>query len=286
MNQDKIQAFLQELPVMHEDLPFSPEVLKQLFVQTGNGSLASMKEVGDTLSKDQGLTARILKLANSAYYGLQAEVQSVARASAVLGMAEIRNIVLALGVTGLTRRYPMPEDFDLGQYWAHQFMVAMVARELSRMTDVGKPENLFTSGLLHDFGKLVTALKRPDDWLAIREIAESDEMIDSEAEEEYWGLDHAVIGALVLRSWDLPAALVEPVNWHHSPDLSPEFSSESNVISLADSVVHAVDDPDGQYGELVDELCQAVDVDMDDLLEVAEELVDSDDVEQFVNILS
>ena len=90
----------------------------------------------------------------------------------------------------------------------------------------------------------------------------------------------------MLRSWDLPAALVEPVNWHHSPDLSPEFSSESNVISLADSVVHAVDDPDGQYGELVDELCQAVDVDMDDLLEVAEELVDSDDVEQFVNILS
>jgi putative nucleotidyltransferase with HDIG domain len=286
MNQDKIQGFLQELPLMREDLPFSSEVLKRLFVQTGNGSLASMEDVGETLGKDQGLTARILKLANSAYYGLQAEVQTVSRAAAVLGMAEIRNIVLALGVTGLTRRYPMPEDFDLGRYWAHQFLVAMVARELSHMIDVGKPENLFTSGLLHDFGKLVTALKRPDDWAAIREMAESDEMIDSEAEEEYWGLDHAVIGALVLRSWDLPAALVEPVNWHHSPDLSPEFSNESNVISLADSVVHAVDDPDGRYGERVDELCQAVDVDVDDLLEVAEELVDSDDVEQFVNILS
>lgn len=286
MNQDKIQGFLQELPLMREDLPFSPEVLQQLFVQTGNGSLASMEDVGETLSKDQGLTARILKLANSAYYGLQAEVQSVSRAAAVLGMAEIRNIVLALGVTGLTRRYSMPEDFDLGRYWAHQFMVAMVARELSHMIDVGKPENLFTSGLLHDFGKLVTALKRPEDWAAIRELAESDEMTDSEAEEEYWGLDHAVIGALVLRSWDLPAALVEPVNWHHSPDLSPEFSNESNVISLADSVVHAVDDPDGRYGERVDELCQAVDVDVDDLLEVAEEMVDSDDVEQFVNILS
>ncbi|OIQ51181.1 HDOD domain protein [Pseudodesulfovibrio hydrargyri] len=286
MNQDKIQGFLQELPLMREDLPFSPEVLKQLFVQTGNGSLASMEDVGETLGRDQGLTARILKLANSAYYGLQAEVQSVARAAAVLGMAEIRNIVLALGVTGLTRRYSMPEDFDLGRYWAHQFMVAMVARELSHMIDVGKPENLFTSGLLHDFGKLVTALKRPDDWAAIREMAESDEMLDSEAEEEYWGLDHAVIGALVLRSWDLPAALVEPVNWHHSPDLSPDFSNESNVISLADSVVHAVDDPDGRYGERVEELCRAVDVDVDDLLEVAEELVDSDDIEQFVNILS
>jgi putative nucleotidyltransferase with HDIG domain len=286
MNQDKIQGFLRELPLMRGDLPFSPEVLGKLFVQTGNGSLASMEDVGETLSRDQGLTARILKLANSAYYGLQAEVKSVPRAAAVLGMAEIRNIVLALGVNGLAQRYALPADFDLGHYWAHQFLVAMVARELSRMTDVGTPENIFTSGLLHDFGKLVTALKRPDDWSAIRELAENDELADSEAEEQYWGLDHAVIGALVLRSWDLPPALVEPVNWHHSPDLSPAHSNESNVICLADCAVHAVEDPEGPFAGRVEGLCQAVDVDMADLMEVAEELVDSDDVEQFVNTLS
>ncbi|WP_316901547.1 HDOD domain-containing protein [Pseudodesulfovibrio indicus] len=286
MNQDRIQGFLQELPQMRQDLPFSPEVLRTLFVQTGGGSLASLEDVGKTLGQDQGLTTRILSLANSAYYGLQAEVQSVPRAAAVLGMAEIRNIVLALGVNGLTRRYPIPEDFDLGEYWTHQFLVAMVAKELSDMTDVGKPDNLFTSGLLHDIGKLITALKRPDDWAAMREKAESDEMTDSEAEEDYWGLDHAVIGALVLRSWDLPATLVEPVNWHHSPDLSPEHSTESNVICLADCVTHAVTDPEGPYLERVEQLCQAVDVDMDDIMEVGEELLDSDDIEQFVNILS
>jgi putative nucleotidyltransferase with HDIG domain len=285
MNQDKIQGFLQELPRMRGDLPFSPEILRQLFFQTGEGCLASLEAVGETLSRDQGLTARILKLANSAYYGLQAEIQTVSRAAAVLGMSEIRNIVLALGIDGLTKRYSLPEDFDLGRYWAHQFMVAMVAKELSDMTDVGKPDSLFTSGLLHDFGKLITALKRPGDWAAIRELAENEMLSDSDAEEEYWGLDHAVIGALVLRSWDLPAVLVEPVNWHHSPDLSPAHSNESNVVCLADCVVHAVGEPEGPYVERLDELCQAVEVDMDDLLEVAEELADSDDVEQFVNIL-
>ncbi len=72
MSQEKIQSFLRELPKMREDLPFSPEVLKQLFVQTGNNSMASLEDVGETLSKDQGLTTRILSLANSAYYGLQA----------------------------------------------------------------------------------------------------------------------------------------------------------------------------------------------------------------------
>jgi len=286
MSQDRVQAFLNELPRMREDLPFSPEVLKKLFVQTGGGSMASLEDVGETLGKDQGLTTRILSLANSAYYGLQAEVQSVPCAAAVLGMAEIRNIVLSLGVNGLTAGYEMPDDFDLCGYWNHQFLVAMVARELSRMVDVGSPDNLFTVGLLHDIGKLITALKRPEDWQAIHDLAEAEEMTDADAEEEYWGLDHAVVGSLVLRSWDLPAALVEPVNWHHSPALAPEHSNESNLVCLADSVIHAVEEPDGRYADKVGELCLDVEVDMDDIMETAGELFESDDIEQFVKLLS
>lgn len=286
MHQDKVQSFLRELPRMREDLPFSPEVLKQLFVQTGGGSMASLEEVGETLSKDQGLTTRILSLANSAYYGLQAEVQSVPRAAAVLGMAEIRNIVLALGVNGLTAKYEMPKDFDLAEYWKHQFFVAMIGKELSRMTDVGKPDNLFTVGLLHDIGKLITAMRRPDDWQAMHDLAEAEELFDAEAEDEYWGLDHAVVGSLVLKSWDLPADLVEPVNWHHSPALAPEHSNESAVACLADCVAHAVEDPEGGFAEKVEEMCPEVEVDIDEVMETAEELSESDDIEQFVKLLS
>lgn len=286
MNQEKIQSFLRELPKVREDLPFSPEVLKQLFLQTSDGSMASLEDVGETLSKDQGLTTRVLSLANSAYYGLQAEVQSVPRAAAVLGMGEIRNIVLALGVNGLTTKYDMPEEFDLGEYWRHQFFVAMIAKELSRMTDYGNPDNLFTAGLLHDIGKLVTAIRRPDDWQAIRDLAEAEEMLETEAEDEYWGLDHAVIGALVLRSWDLPADLVEPVNWHHSPALAPDHSNESTVVCLADCVAHAIDDPDSSHVTKAEQLCLEVEIDMAEVMETAKELSESDDIEQFVKILS
>ncbi|WP_319468140.1 HDOD domain-containing protein [uncultured Pseudodesulfovibrio sp.] len=286
MSQEKIQSFLRELPKMREDLPFSPEVLKQLFVQTGNNSMASLEDVGATLSKDQGLTTRILSLANSAYYGLQAEVQSVPRAAAVLGMSEIRNIVLALGVNGLTTRYDMPEDFDLGGYWQHQFLVALIAKEISRMTDVGKPDNMFTVGLLHDIGKLITAMRRPEDWQAIHDLAEADEMLDVEAEEEYWGLDHAVVGSLVLKSWDLPPDLVEPVNWHHAPALAPEHSNESTLICLADYAAHASEDPEGPFMSKVESLCSEMEIAMDDIMETAEELTESDDIEQFVSLLS
>lgn len=286
MNQERIQTFLRELPKMREDLPFSPEVLKKLFVQTGGGSMSSLEDVGDTLAKDQGLTTRILSLANSAYYGLQAEVQSVPRAAAVLGMAEIRNIVLSLGVNGLTGKYDMPEDFHLDDYWQHQFLVGMICKELSRMSDVGRPDNMFTVGLLHDIGKLITAMRRPDDWEAIQELAEERNLVAAEAEDEYWGLDHAVVGALVLKSWDLPADLVEPVNWHHAPDLSPDHANESSIVCLADYAAHAVDDSEGPYAGHVENMCLELELDAEEIMETAEELTESEDIEHFVNLLS
>lgn len=286
MNQERIQSFLSELPRMREDLPFSPEVLKKLFVQTGNNSMASMEEVGETLSKDQGLTTRILSLANSAYYGLQAEVQSVPRAAAVLGMAEIRNIVLALGVNGITGRYSIPDDFDLASYWKHQFLVGMIAKELSRMTDVGKPDNMFTVGLLHDVGKLVTALRRPEDWEAISELAEERDIPYPEAEEQYWGMDHAVIGALMLKSWDLPDDLVEPINWHHAPDLSPNHPNESMLVCLADTAAFAMEDPEGPFAAKIEGLCSDMEIDMIEVMETAEEMAESEDVEHFIQLLS
>lgn len=286
MNQDRIQGFLRELPKLKEDLPFSPEVLKQLFVQTGSNSMSSLEDIGTTLGKDQGLTTRILSLANSAYYGLQAEVQSVPRAAAVLGLSEIRNIVLTLGVNGLAGKYEMPEDFDLAEYWTHQFFVGMLSRELSRMSEIGNPDNLFTVGLLHDIGKLITAMRRPDDWQAIRELAEEKELVDAEAEEEYWGMDHAVIGSLVLKSWDLPANLVEPVNWHHAPALAPDHSNEATLVCLADAAAHAAVDPEGVYVEYVEPLCPDLELNMEEVMETAEELAESDDIEQFVHLLS
>lgn len=286
MNQEKIQSFLKELPRMREDLPFSPAVLKKLFIQTGASSMSSLEEVGQTLSKDQGLTARILSLANSAYYGLQAEVQSVPRAAAVLGMSEIRNIVLALGVTGITRNYDMPAEFDLRTYWQHQFLVAMISKELSRVTEVGNPDNMFTVGLLHDVGKLITAMRRPDDWLAIRELAENEELVDSEAEDEYWGMDHAVVGALVLKSWDLPADLVEPVNWHHAPALAPDHSSESTLMCLADSAAHVVEDSESPFAKRMEALCPDLQLELSEVQEMSEELAESGDVDQFIHLLT
>lgn len=286
MYQEKIKDFLRELSNTREDLPFSPTLLQQLHSQTGENSNATMQQIGETLSKDQGVTARILSLANSSYYGLQAEVGSVERAAAVIGLNEIRNIVLMLGVQRLASKYPLPEDFVLAEYWGHHFLVGTVAKELSRLVGVGNPQNLFTAGLLHDIGKLITAMFRPDDWQAMVELAEEEEIVDSEAEDRYWGVDHAVIGALVLKSWDLPEILVEPVNWHHSPELAPGCSNEATIICLADYAAHAVADPEGPYAGRVEQLCIDMELDLDEVMEITEELAESDEVEEFVQLLN
>ena len=285
MNQSSAQEFLAELPRLKEDLPYSLEVLKQLFAQTGDGSMASLEEVGDTLGRDQGLTARILSLANSAYYGLQSEVQSVQRAAAVLGMGEIRAIVVALGVAGLTDKHETPDSFDLDEYWRHQFLTGLTAKQLAQRTGVGAPDNLFTVGMLHDIGKLITALRRPDDWTAIRKLALKNGLSDSVAEDEYWGLDHAVVGSLTLKSWDLPSGLTEPVNWHHAPKLAPDHKGESALTSLADGAAHAA--ADGvELREAAVKLCANFNLESSEVVDMAGELVQSDDIAQFIRLLA
>lgn len=284
MYQEHVQDFLQELPRLREDLPFSPTLLKKLFEQTGSDSVSSLDEIAETMSQDQGLTTRVLSLANSAYYGLQAEVSSVSRASAVLGLAEIRNIVLSLGVNGLTEKYPLPEGFDFNGYWRHQFLVGVFAQSVCREVGEGNPGTLFTAGLLHDIGKLIVGLKRPEDWRNIQAIKEEQECNDSEAEDEYWGLDHAVVGALLLKYWDLPPELVEPVNWHHSPALAPEQQSAASIVCLADALVRCLDLQEECSDEVAD-LCGEFHLNVSDIMEMAEELMESDAVDRFLSMV-
>ncbi|MGE4552166.1 MAG: HDOD domain-containing protein [Desulfovibrionaceae bacterium] len=292
MAHDAAQEFLSQIPSVRNDLPFSPALLQTLFAQTGMDSVSSMEEVAETIAHDQGLTARILTLANSAFYGLQSEVASVRRAAAVLGMREIRNLVLALGVRGLTRRRPLPASFDLPVYWRHQVRAAVMAREVARRARLTGADDLFTAGLLHDLGKLVTALYRPEAWEGIRALAREEDLADVVAEEHYWGLDHAVIGSLVLKSWDFPPALTEPLNWHHSPELAGDYRPQATVLCLADLLSHeqepeAEPDPAAEAGRhmRVKSACRDLGLDAAVLRAELDEVANDEAVGQFAAAL-
>jgi putative nucleotidyltransferase with HDIG domain len=256
---DAAQALLDELLRHPPELPYDPGLLRELFDTTRDDSLAPLSAVAGVVNKAQGLATRVLSLANSAYYGLQSEVTSVQRAVAVLGMAEIRALVLALGVSRMIDRSRLPAGFDLREYWIHQLSVAAGCRLLARRLPGCDAETCYTAGLLHDLGKLLIAAYRPDDWAAIRQMARDENLMDSEAEELRLGLDHGVVGARLLSFWDLPMALTEPINWHHAPHLAGEHERAALVVHVADATLRlrerlAARDVNGMPGSLPDGL--------------------------------
>jgi len=238
MSHERGQQFLLDLPGMRHNLPYSPALLTTLYSQTGQSSVTPLDEIAETLSRDQGLTAKVLTVANSAFYGLQQEVNTVARAIAVLGLSEVRTLVLAVGVKALSNSKDFPRDFQVDSYWEHQLTVAILARMLAPLMGGVDPDNLFTAGVLHDLGKLLTALHRPEDWRTVSSLAAGGAMSYSEAEEEHWGIEHGVIGSMVMGAWNLPEELTEPVNWHHAPMHSPAHRRESLVLCVADALAH------------------------------------------------
>lgn len=244
MSQEHGQQFLLALPGLRHDLPYSPALLTTLYSQTGQTSSTPLEEIADTLSRDQGLTAKVLTMANSAFYGLQQEVTTVSRAIAVLGLNEVRSLILAVGVKALTQDKNFPKEFGVSDYWQHQLSVAIIARHLAPLMGGVDGDNLFTAGVLHDLGKLLTALHRADDWRAIDALTREQRVSYSEAEEDYWGIEHGVLGSMVLGAWNLPEDITEPVNWHHAPMHSPNHRREALVLCVADAMAHVVAEPD------------------------------------------
>ncbi len=285
------QGFLAEIPAIRHDLPYSPALLVSLFTKTSADSISSLKDIAAIIEKDQGVTARMLHVANSAFYGLQSEVSSVARAAMVLGLSEVRSIVLSMGLRALSQSRPLAVEFNLDEYWRHQFIVAVLARSLAHDADDQDPDELFTVGLLHDLGKLIIALHRPQDWEAIEALAKRDELTCSVAEDRYWGVDHAVIGALVLKAWDFPFSLLEPVSWHHAPNLAGEFQSRAMLVSLADALVRLMDEQEYEfqtveYAQIVELGCEMFGLDSVELAERCEECSQDEEVEHFLKLIS
>ena len=231
--------FLENLAANPPQLPFEPSLLPALFTYTSRDSDASMEAVADLVNRSQGLAVHVLRLANSAYYGLATKVSSLTRAMIILGMNELRNLVLAYGAAAALKKFPLPPNFSVHTLWEHQVRTAIIARELGRIardaavdTQPAGPDELYAAGLLHDLGKLIIASRRPHDWRSIHDLAAAENLPLITAEEQYWGIDHCTVGARLLSFWDIPPQLTELVSWHHTPQLA-EFPYKAGVALLA-----------------------------------------------------
>jgi HD-like signal output (HDOD) protein len=148
------------------------------------------------------------------------------------------------------------------------------------------PEDMFTIGLLHDLGHLVTAGYMPEDFAKVVEIRDTKTIAMADAEMLQFGLDHGVIGAMVLASWDLPPTITEPINWHHAPDKAPGFIKEAALLCVSDALARKFEDPDYLVRDNWQELVQDLGVEVEAVSTLLAELAENEATKQLLTTLS
>jgi putative nucleotidyltransferase with HDIG domain len=193
---------------------------------------AGADQVEQLLKQDPSLTANLLKLTNSAYFGIPSKVGSVRHAIAMLGWKRLSKLVMAACVSAITDRQIPGYDLPPGVLWQHSVAVSVTAEGLMRELKVAESDEIFTAALLHDLGKLILGGFVEKELDEIQEVAARGIPFQM-AEQEVLGTDHAEIGALMLESWSFPPNLVSAVRWHHDPDSAPETSAMTDIVHVA-----------------------------------------------------
>lgn len=199
----------------------------------------STVEIAELLSSDPALTARLLRLVNSAVYGFPTRIETPSQAVMIIGTAHLCDLALTTSITRIFRDIP-GDLVSMESFWRHSIACGLAARTLAGHRREPNVERFFVAGVLHDIGRLVLYQHAPDlARAALARARERDELLHV-AERETIGFDHAVIGATLLRTWGLPASLEEAVAAHHDPRRSRRYPLESAVVHVADVVVHAL----------------------------------------------
>jgi len=192
-------------------------------------------EIGSLISKDVNLTGRLLHVANSAFYGFPAKINTISRAVTIIGSRELRDLVLATSAVEAFNKIPI-DMANMNSFWMHSLDCAIIARILAGRAKILHSERLFVCGMLHDVGHLVMYLKLPERARdAMVHAAKTHQYIE-DAEREIIGFNHAQLGGALLRAWQLPESLAETVLYHHDPFAAPNFQLEATIIFLANAL--------------------------------------------------
>ncbi len=194
------------------------------------------RKLSEVLKYDPGMTTNILRLANSAYFGFRTQVNTITQAISRLGLRRMSELVMTAAIGPLMQKPLKGYDLPAGGFWRHSIAVAIATEYLADQIHIQVPEDAFTAGLLHDIGKMVLGTFIEVDTVPIMKLVDEKKIPFDEAEREILGIDHAEVGSLLLKKWNLPESLVNVIRWHHAPHLSEENSVVLNLVHIADSI--------------------------------------------------
>ncbi len=216
-----------------KNLPALPVVVNNVIKLTQNPDSTAF-EIAEAIAQDQSLASKVLKTANSAYYGFPRKITTINYAIVVLGLSNIKNIVLS---TSIMKQFPMSASdsfFDLKDFWKHSLLCGIISKKISSHMGIKNTDEIFMCGLLHDFGKLILYNYLYDEFVHAIEMSLEQNIALKDAEAKVFGFDHSGIGGLLLKKWSFPPAMVSAVEHHHTPDERPNAFRIASIVHVAD----------------------------------------------------
>lgn len=227
---------MQEILAKVEELPPLPGVAQQILTMVQDPEF-SFQALMETVRLDPGITANVLKMANSAFFGLRRRVASLDQALQFLGTNNLLEIVLSSQLMRFYADGQAGYQLSRGELWHHSMAVALLAQRLGEQLRFPQKPTLFTAALLHDVGKLVLSEFVSQDFALIEELVRNEGISFVEAERQVLGLDHAVLGGVVARHWNFPEDIVNGIAFHHHAERTTRHRELTAMVALANLVV-------------------------------------------------
>lgn len=227
---------IRDLLVQTDKLPNVPEVVRQLIQQLNNPA-ADYGEIAEKVAQDQTLCLKILRLVNSAHFGLKRKISSIDQAVVMLGMVRLKTMVIATGLAGSVKAI---KGLDLKKFWGESFRVAALAKWFAERDTEVDPDIAFTAGLIHNIGCLLLHLAQPEHAQGIQTLIDEGQYSRSDAEMERLGFTSPEAGQALLDMWNFPAELGMAVRQQKAPTSFEEPSALAAVIHLACVVNDAI----------------------------------------------
>jgi putative nucleotidyltransferase with HDIG domain len=232
----RYQRIIQDLG----QIPTMPTIAAKV-MQIVNDPHSSAEDVAKFISRDVALTSKVLRLANSAFYGIPRTISSVNSAIVILGFNTIRSLVLSASVLKVFPQKPGLASFDRKAFWKHSFMVGIASRmvaQIYRKKKLVDMETAFSAGLLHDIGKIILEQFSNDDYVPVVKASREQNIPLFLAEKSMLGMSHADVSGMLVDKWQMPNELKGPIVFHHSPLEDKSAQDMACIVHYANHICH------------------------------------------------
>ena len=222
-------------------IPTLPVIVDNI-LHAARDDRTSATGLANYITKDQAISNKILRMANSAYYGLMKKVDSIPRAITIIGFNEVIGLTIGMSVFSTFSQSELKGILDIRDLWLHSIGCATAAKALAKRAGPDLADSIFLNGLLHDMGKVIFAEYFSNEYRAVLEDAKASEVVLFKKEKEILGIDHARLTGLLMERWNFPDSLLLSSRYHHrSLECPLEYRRHAMIVEIADYICQEAD---------------------------------------------